>query len=90
MFCIINDSSKCSEHLHPTSCISQSPLSLIPKLQYGLDVNVQFDNGPQAFEFTEELEAFDTTAVTLRHGWLVDPQDSETYNVMKNLRNYNR
>ncbi len=51
---------------------------------------MQFDNGPQAFEFTEELEAFDATAVTLRHGWLVDPQDYDTYEVIKNRRNYNR
>ncbi len=65
-------------------------LSLIPKLQHGLDVNVQFNNGPQAFEFTEELEVFDAIAVTLRHGWLVDPQDSEVLNVIKKFPNYNR
>ncbi len=53
-------------------------------------MNVQFDNGPQSFEFTEELEAFDAIAVTLRHGWLVDPQDSETFSVIKNFPNYNR
>lgn len=63
-------------------------LNLIPRLQYGLDVNVRFDN-VQGFEFTEEMTAFDATGVTLRHGWLLDPQDEHTHAAI-NGKSYNQ
>lgn len=51
-----------------------SVLSIIPKLQYGLDVNIFFDDASH-FEFTEELVAFDALDISLFHGWIIDPQD---------------
>jgi len=55
----------------------QDALSLFPKLQRGLDVNVKFDR-VDAFEYSEDLLLFDLLNVRLLHGWLVDPQDRET------------
>lgn len=64
--------------LHPL----QSPqldtvIKLLPRLQYGLDVNVRF-NSVRGFEFTEEMAAFDMAGITLLHGWLLDPEDRRT------------
>jgi MINDY deubiquitinase len=61
---------------------------LLPRLQYGLDVNVKFTH-PTAFEFTEELSAFDLAAIPLFHGWLIDPADSKTATVLGSL-SYNQ
>lgn len=52
-------------------------IKLLPRLQYGLDVNVRF-NSVRGFEFTEEMAAFDMTGITLLHGWLLDPEDKRT------------
>eukprot|EP00608_Synchroma_pusillum_P003509 CAMPEP_0198432854 /NCGR_PEP_ID=MMETSP1452-20131203/24385_1 /TAXON_ID=1181717 /ORGANISM="Synchroma pusillum, Strain CCMP3072" /LENGTH=178 /DNA_ID=CAMNT_0044153339 /DNA_START=56 /DNA_END=589 /DNA_ORIENTATION=+ len=49
-------------------------VNMLPRLQYGLDVNLKFTD-VDAFEFTEELAAFDLLDVHLYHGWLVDPQE---------------
>lgn len=51
-------------------------MAVLPKLQTGLDVNVQF-TGVQHFEYTPELIVFDLLGIRLYHGWLVDPQDAE-------------
>ncbi|GES88315.1 protein FAM63B-like isoform X2 [Rhizophagus clarus] len=56
-------------------------LSIIPSLQTGLDVNVHF-NSIHGFEPTAELSVFDVFHVDLVHGWVVDPQDEETWNVV--------
>ncbi|KAI8994762.1 hypothetical protein BDB01DRAFT_846767 [Pilobolus umbonatus] len=58
-------------------------LSILPHLQAGLDVNVRFDS-IHGFEATEELAMFDLFHVDLVHGWIVDPQDVGTYDVMVN------
>jgi MINDY deubiquitinase len=63
-------------------------LDLLPRLQYGLDVNVKFTH-PTAFEFTEELSAFDLAAIPLFHGWLIDPADAKTAAVLGSL-SYNQ
>ena len=55
-------------------------IKLLPRLQYGLDVNVRFNN-IRGFEFTEEMAAFDMSGVTLLHGWIVDPEDKRTVRV---------
>ena len=52
-------------------------IKLLPRLQYGLDVNVRF-NSIRGFEFTEEMAAFDMAGITLLHGWLLDPEDKRT------------
>src|SRR6266542_5174156 len=56
-------------------------LSIIPSLQTGLDVNVRF-NSIHGFESTAELSVFDVFHVDLVHGWVVDPQDENTWNVV--------
>ncbi|KAJ3281467.1 Ubiquitin carboxyl-terminal hydrolase MINDY-1, partial [Blyttiomyces sp. JEL0837] len=68
----------------------QDVMNVIPTLQAGLDVNVKFDS-PYSFELTPALLVFDLFGITLCHGWTVDPQDQETWNVVvKSLGSYNR
>ena len=43
----------------------------------------------QSFEFTSESGIFDLFQVPLYHGWLVDPQDRHTYDVVCTL-SYNQ
>lgn len=66
-------------HFHLCAPPSQldTVIKLLPRLQYGLDVNVRF-NSIRGFEFTEEMAAFDMTGITLLHGWLLDPEDKRT------------
>lgn len=52
-------------------------MDILPKLQYGMNVNVKF-TGIKAFEFTQELIVFDLLNIRLVHGWLYDPQDEKT------------
>lgn len=59
-------------------------IKLLPRLQYGLDVNVRFNN-VRGFEFTEEMAAFDMTGITLLHGWILDPEDKRTVRRSKAL-----
>ena len=65
-----------AQQLSRQSTISDT-LGLLQRLCHGLDVNVGFD-GTEAFEYTAELACFDAFGVTLRHGWLVDPQAVDT------------
>ncbi|CAN0036063.1 unnamed protein product [Scytosiphon promiscuus] len=65
-----------------------SVIKLLPRLQYGLDVNVRFNN-VRGFEFTEEMAAFDMSGITLLHGWLLDPEDTHTAEVLKEM-SYNQ
>ena len=51
-----------------------SVISVVPKLENGLDVNLFFDD-VNHFEFTEELTCFDSLGISLFHGWVIDPQD---------------
>lgn len=51
-------------------------LSIFPSLQYGMDVNPKFTEGPNGYEFTKNLTAFDLMGVELVHGWLLDPNNS--------------
>jgi len=53
-------------------------LNTFPKLQYGMDVNPKFTQGVTGVEYTSNLSAFDLLSVDLVHGWLLDPQDTET------------
>ncbi|CAG8510773.1 3961_t:CDS:2 [Ambispora gerdemannii] len=65
-------------------------LSIIPSLQTGLDVNVKF-NSIFGFEPTAELSVFDVFNVDLVHGWVVDPQDYNTWDVVvEKCGSYNR
>merc|ERR1719494_1483332 len=51
-------------------------ISIMYKLQTGMDVNVKF-SGVTEFEYTRECIVFDLLQIALYHGWLVDPQDEE-------------
>lgn len=51
-------------------------ISVLPKLQTGLDVNVRFSSVSD-FEYTPELIVFDLLQIPLYHGWLLDPESIE-------------
>ena len=59
-------------------------IEILPKLQTGLDVNVQF-YAVDAFEFTKDSEVFELLKVPLYHGWLVDPQEEAVANAVGKL-----
>ncbi|KAL5660784.1 hypothetical protein ACJX0J_027909, partial [Zea mays] len=52
-------------------------IDLLPCLTTGIDVNVMFRKIDD-FEFTRERAIFDLLDIPLYHGWIVDPQDTET------------
>jgi len=51
--------------------VIQDALSLLPKLQSGIDLNVQFSD-ITSFEYTTECSVFDLLGVPLVHGWMMD------------------
>lgn len=63
-------------------------MQLFPKLQTGLDVNVQF-NSITSFEYTSEMIIFDLLNISLYHGWIYDPDDKDTVSVIGNY-SYNQ
>ncbi|KAM0029926.1 putative MINDY deubiquitinase [Helianthus debilis subsp. tardiflorus] len=52
-------------------------IDLLPRLATGIDVNIKFTRIDD-FEFTRECAIFDLVDIPLYHGWIVDPQDSDT------------
>ncbi|XP_062234132.1 uncharacterized protein LOC133931289 isoform X2 [Phragmites australis] len=52
-------------------------IDLLPRLTTGIDVNVMFRE-IYDFEFTRERAIFDLLDIPLYHGWIMDPQDTET------------
>uniref|UniRef100_J3MHK4 MINDY deubiquitinase domain-containing protein n=2 Tax=Oryza brachyantha TaxID=4533 RepID=J3MHK4_ORYBR len=52
-------------------------IDLLPRLTTGIDVNVMFRKIDD-FEFTRERAIFDLLDIPLYHGWIVDPQDTDT------------
>ncbi|KAF7103184.1 hypothetical protein CFC21_104201 [Triticum aestivum] len=52
-------------------------IDLLPRLTTGIDVNVMFRKVDD-FEFTPERAIFDLLDIPLYHGWIVDPQDTDT------------
>nr|CAB3244513.1 protein FAM63B [Phallusia mammillata] len=63
-------------------------ISIFPKLQTGIDVNVQFKTS-SSFECTPELLVFDLLRISLYHGWLPDPQDTVAFEAVKS-KSYNQ
>ncbi|XP_052129481.1 ubiquitin carboxyl-terminal hydrolase MINDY-1 [Frankliniella occidentalis] len=59
-------------------------MSLLPQLHSGLDVNIKF-TGVNHFEFTEACTVFDLLDISLYHGWVVDPQATETVQALGNM-----
>ncbi|KAL3936046.1 MAG: hypothetical protein SGBAC_008559, partial [Bacillariaceae sp.] len=69
----------------------QEVMNLFPTLQFGMDVNPKFTQGPTGVEYTPGLDAFDLLHMEMVHGWLVDPESPEssllerkTYNELVN------
>ncbi|GAB5366913.1 hypothetical protein AAMO2058_001184700 [Amorphochlora amoebiformis] len=62
--------------------------NVLPKLQAGLDVNVKFGK-VKSFEYTQELDAFYMLGMELFHGWVVDEESKELYNMISEL-SYNQ
>eukprot|EP00511_Aplanochytrium_stocchinoi_P009894 CAMPEP_0204876482 /NCGR_PEP_ID=MMETSP1348-20121228/47663_1 /ASSEMBLY_ACC=CAM_ASM_000700 /TAXON_ID=215587 /ORGANISM="Aplanochytrium stocchinoi, Strain GSBS06" /LENGTH=411 /DNA_ID=CAMNT_0052033251 /DNA_START=183 /DNA_END=1421 /DNA_ORIENTATION=+ len=56
-------------------------IDVLPTLQFGLDVNVQF-GGVKNFEYDTRIAVFDMLDISLYHGWIVDPNDEITYSVL--------
>ncbi|THU47937.1 hypothetical protein C4D60_Mb09t20930 [Musa balbisiana] len=52
-------------------------IDLLPRLATGIDVNLHFRK-INDFEFTRECAIFDLVDIGLYHGWIVDPQDTDT------------
>lgn len=63
-------------------------IAIMNKLQTGLDVNVKFTSITE-FEFTPECVVFDLLSIGLYHGWLVDPQNTDTLSAVGEL-SYNQ
>ncbi|KAI3687500.1 hypothetical protein L1987_81197 [Smallanthus sonchifolius] len=62
-------------------------IDLLPRLTTGIDVNLKFTRIDD-FEFTRECAIFDLLDIPLYHGWIVDPQDSDTADSI-GLKSYN-
>mmetsp|Transcript_37345 Transcript_37345/g.48316 ORF Transcript_37345/g.48316 Transcript_37345/m.48316 type:complete len:774 (-) Transcript_37345:242-2563(-) len=60
-------------------------ISILPILQRGLDVNIKFGGSVKGFEYTKEFTPFDMLGLDLVHGWLADPQDEKSYEVISKL-----
>ncbi|KAG0611004.1 hypothetical protein M758_7G107300 [Ceratodon purpureus] len=56
-------------------------MQLLPRLRTGIDVNLRFRH-IHDFEFTPECAIFDLFDIGLVHGWLFDPQDKDTSEVI--------
>mmetsp|Transcript_20987 Transcript_20987/g.41151 ORF Transcript_20987/g.41151 Transcript_20987/m.41151 type:complete len:390 (+) Transcript_20987:213-1382(+) len=63
-------------------------IEMLPSLQYGLDVNVRFQD-VTSFEYDSHIAVFDLLGVNLFHGWVVDKDDTEAYGVLGQL-SYNQ
>lgn len=52
-------------------------IDMLPRLATGIDVNLHFRKIDD-FEFTPERAIFDLLGIELYHGWIIDPQDTDT------------
>lgn len=79
-----------SEYIHASNKAKyvHDVLDVLPKLQYGMDVNPKFTHGVEGMEFTTELTTFDLLNVKLVHGWLLDPESNELAQLI-NGKTYN-
>jgi hypothetical protein len=76
---LTNHTSKEESHHHINEV-----MKIFPNLQFGMDVNPKFTNGPTGVEYTMELNAFDLLHIELVHGWLLEP-DAQEYEYVQNL-----
>ncbi|KAL6504778.1 hypothetical protein OROHE_023536 [Orobanche hederae] len=56
-------------------------MNMLSKLTTGIVFNLRF-KGITDFEATREFAPFSVLGIPIYHGWLVDPEDSETYNAV--------
>jgi hypothetical protein len=70
----------------------QEVMNIFPTLQFGMDINPKFAAGPNGYEYTQHLDAFDLLHIELVHGWLIAPHEPEcaligkkTYNELVNV-----
>ncbi|GAA6017917.1 hypothetical protein JCM11491_001215 [Sporobolomyces phaffii] len=73
----------------------EAALSILPQTQHGLNLNPQFSRidgfttSPTSGE--GELALFSLAQIPLLHGWIADPADTETYDVLTTeARDYDR
>ena len=62
-------------------------ISIMPSLHNGLDLNVKFRH-TKDYEFTREIATFDILGISLVHGWVRNPDDSELVSVL-GAKSYN-
>ena len=62
-------------------------ISIMPSLHNGLDLNVKFRH-TKDYEFTREIATFDILGISLVHGWVCNPDDSELVSVL-GAKSYN-
>ncbi|KAF2552420.1 hypothetical protein F2Q68_00037391 [Brassica cretica] len=65
------------EHFENKAQNIMDAMELLPRLAYGIDVNVKF-RSIDDFELSPELTIFGLLKIPLYHGWIFDPQDNET------------
>ncbi|KAJ3268799.1 Ubiquitin carboxyl-terminal hydrolase MINDY-2 [Terramyces sp. JEL0728] len=53
--------------------ILDDTLQVLPKLKYGMDVNIYFDG--IHIEYTDLLSPFELLRIQIYHGWVIDPQE---------------
>ncbi|GAA5984961.1 hypothetical protein JCM5350_000079 [Sporobolomyces pararoseus] len=72
----------------------EAALSILPQTQFGLNLNPQFlrvdgfTSSPSSGE--GELALFSLAQIPLLHGWIADPSDQETFEVLKEAKDYDR
>jgi hypothetical protein len=66
----------------------EDAMHILPNLNQGMDVNVKFES-VDAFEYTTQLSVFEVLGIPIVHGWIVDPNDRDAQEVLKNL-SYNQ
>jgi ubiquitin carboxyl-terminal hydrolase MINDY-1/2 len=64
--------------------LMEEAVLVIPKLLEGIHVNVKFA-AVDAFEYTEELSVFELLGMQIVHGWVVDQQDKQAFEVLGGL-----
>lgn len=77
--------SKSAEGGHELNQHMDDVLTVLPRLNNGMDLNIHFSN-VHKYEFTQEAAIFDVLQISLVHGWLFDPKtEPEIASVLKDF-----
>lgn len=72
----------------------EAVLSVLPQTRYGLNLNPQFlridGYTTSPISGQGELALFSLAQIPLLHGWIADPSDEETYEVLREAKDYDR